>query len=159
MRIATPSASANRIRLSLRNGSAALNVDQCQAIPLMRTVLAMIRNLCLILQFATATVAASAAGQTLEPDKQRLSSSFEPVESWYPKECCPLDCTPLQNPGNLALESGNLPRAVVTAEHGKVPIPRHVPLQQSHDDRVHVCIGYDAFGDIRVKCLCAPLMM
>lgn len=46
----------------------------------------MIRSLCLILQFATAIVAASAAGQTLEPDKQRLSGSFEPIESWYPKE-------------------------------------------------------------------------
>ena len=51
---------------------------------------------------------------------------------------------------------GGEPQLVVSTKHGKVAIPQNFPARQSEDGRMHVCMGYDAFGARDVLCFFMP---
>lgn len=85
--------------------------------------------------------------------------SAAPAADWsYPNQCCPISCAPIDATERLEGEPVSAPRAVFTARHGRLPVPAGLPLRQSPDGRIHICVGFDPFGDPEVKCLFVPLI-
>lgn len=81
------------------------------------------------------------------------------AHSWYPWECClGRDCAPVRDMTRTVAKDGVM-RLIVTSKHGKAIVPRNLPLRQSQDARMHVCMRYDAFGDLEVICLFVPPSM
>jgi hypothetical protein len=79
------------------------------------------------------------------------------AHSWYPRECCGvLECAPVEAATWVLPVGGGEPQLVVSTKHGKVAIPRNFPARESQDGRMHVCMGYDAFGARDVLCFFKP---
>ena len=79
------------------------------------------------------------------------------AHSWYPRECCrDYDCAPIETLTQLVSLSGGAPQLVVTSKHGKAIVPRNFPVRELRDDRAHVCMQFDEFGDMQVICLFVP---
>lgn len=81
------------------------------------------------------------------------------AHSWYPWECCSgRDCAPVRDMTRTVSKDGVM-RLIVTSKHGKAIVPRELPRRPSQDARMHVCMRYDAFGDLKVICLFVPPSM
>lgn len=81
------------------------------------------------------------------------------AHSWYPWECCGgRDCAPVQDTTRAVTKDGVM-RLVVTSKYGKAVVPDSLPRRQSRDTRMHICMRYDAFGDLKVICLFVPPSM
>lgn len=79
------------------------------------------------------------------------------AHSWYPQECCSgQDCAPVENLVRIVLKVGELPQLIVRSKQGKAVIPPSLPLRDSQDGRMHVCMRHDAFGDLEVVCVFVP---
>ena len=79
------------------------------------------------------------------------------AHSWYPPECChDRDCAPVEKVTWLVPVDGGKPRIIVRSKKGTAVIPRDMMPRDSKDDRMHVCIGYDSFGDHEVWCYFVP---
>jgi hypothetical protein len=77
------------------------------------------------------------------------------AHSWYPKECCSgRDCAPVEKVTWLVPAGGGLPQLVVTSTVGTAVIPHDLPVRESKDGRMHVCIQ-----DVWVICLFVPPRM
>jgi hypothetical protein len=75
---------------------------------------------------------------------------------WYPKECChDMDCAPVESIVRYVPASGGAPQFIVTSKHGKAIVPRDLPVRESKDSRMHVCMGRDTFH-MYVICLFMP---
>ena len=76
----------------------------------------------------------------------------------YPTTCCPKFCSPMStsfhHPGD-AVDSGS---TEVRLLDGRVRISPDAHIGVSPDDRLHLCIVYDAFGNREAKCLFVPAM-
>jgi hypothetical protein len=54
---------------------------------------------------------------------------------------------------------GGLPQLVVTSAIGAAIVPRDLPVRESEDGQMHVCLRgspNDPFGDVSVICLFIP---
>ncbi len=79
------------------------------------------------------------------------------AHSWYPKQCCSgEDCAPVIATAQSLPASGGVPHLIVTSKHGKAVVPASLPVRESHDGRMHVCMRYDSFGAMEVICLFVP---
>ena len=77
------------------------------------------------------------------------------AEPWYPTRCCPLTCKTVSgfNPEIALSDLGG-------TDHGTGPaITRNTLVGVAPDNRTHVCIGFDEFGNPELKCLFRPPMM
>lgn len=82
------------------------------------------------------------------------------AHSWYPRECChDTDCAPVDSAVWLIPAGGGSPQLRVTSKYGTLIIPDGFPARESKDGRMHVCVGYDAFGDKTVLCFFTPPIM
>jgi hypothetical protein len=74
------------------------------------------------------------------------------AHTWYPKECCSgQDCAPVEKATWLIPAGGGLPQLVVTSSIGTAIVPHDLPVRDSKDGRMHVCIQ-----DVWVICLFVP---
>jgi hypothetical protein len=74
------------------------------------------------------------------------------AHSWYPKECCSgNDCAPVEKVAWLMPAGKGLPQLVVTSKIGTAIVPHDLPVRESKDGRMHVCIQ-----DVWVVCLFIP---
>lgn len=77
--------------------------------------------------------------------------------SWYPDACVAVDlCAPVDNVSWQTPVDGSTPQLFISSPHGKAFVPKNFPVQQSKDERIHVCLRYDPFGDLEVTCLLVP---
>lgn len=78
------------------------------------------------------------------------------ADSWYPLECCPdYDCAPVETLKLAAPTGGGTPQLIVASKHGKAIVPQSLPVRESKDGRMHVCMRYDPFGAMEAICLFA----
>ena len=81
-----------------------------------------------------------------------LLGALAQAHSWYPKECCTgKDCAPVEKVTWLVPTGGGLPQLVVTSTLGTAVVPHDLPVRESKDGRMHVCIQ-----DVWVVCLFIP---
>lgn len=81
------------------------------------------------------------------------------AHSWYPRECCgQQDCEPVEG-ATLVPSAGGASQLVVSTKHGQISIPADIRVRPSEDGRMHVCMGYDAFGARDVLCFFMPSIM
>lgn len=81
------------------------------------------------------------------------------AHSWYPQECCSgRDCAPVRAIDQTMTKDGVM-HWVLTGKHGKAAVPKNFPMRESHDARMHVCMRYDPFGDLKVICIFVPPSM
>jgi hypothetical protein len=84
-------------------------------------------------------------------------SASESWPSWYPQECRHYsDCLPVETMTGLFLADEARLQLVVTSKRGTAVVPAGLPVQQSRDSRMHVCMQYDAFGAMEATCLLLP---
>lgn len=76
------------------------------------------------------------------------------AEEWYPRECCPQTC----------VASGG--REMTEAQAGKsllggqrLPLAKNALVGEAPDRKLHLCVGYDDFGNPEIKCMFTPPMM
>jgi hypothetical protein len=82
------------------------------------------------------------------------------AHGWYPRECChDHDCAPVENLTWLLPTNGGTAQLIVTSNRGKAVVPQGFPERESKDGRMHVCMQYDPFGDMRLICLFVPSIM
>jgi hypothetical protein len=78
------------------------------------------------------------------------------AHSWYPPECCSgEDCAPVERIDRLP-GSG---RWMITSRHGKAILRQNLVPRESQDDRAHVCMRFDEFGEAWIVCFFAPPTM
>jgi hypothetical protein len=73
----------------------------------------------------------------------------------YPKACCPNYCAPVTKVRSSIAKDGTR-RLEVTARHRTATVPPDASVRESFDGRMHVCMYYDAFGDLKVTCILKP---
>jgi hypothetical protein len=73
----------------------------------------------------------------------------------YPKACCPNYCAPVTKVRASVAKDGTR-RLEVTSQHGKATVPPDVSIRESFDGQMHVCMYYDAFGDLKITCILKP---
>jgi hypothetical protein len=96
-------------------------------------------------------VAAALTLGTAEP----VSAGDQPP--WYPKECKAIQqCAPVDSLTWADTDGGGTTQLSVSSVHGKAVVPRGFPVQDSKDQRAHVCLLYDPFGSLEVTCLLFP---
>ena len=79
------------------------------------------------------------------------------AHSWYPPECCHgSDCAPVESATWLMSKDGRLPQLMVRSREGVAIIPQDMSPRESKDSRMHVCMSYDMFGDLKVFCIFVP---
>jgi hypothetical protein len=77
--------------------------------------------------------------------------------SWYPRECCSdNDCAPVENAVYLVPAGAAVEQLIVRSKHGTAVVPASLPIRTSNDDRMHVCMRFDPFGEMEVICLFVP---
>jgi hypothetical protein len=82
------------------------------------------------------------------------------AHSWYPLECCrEIDCAPVDSVVRVVPAAGGPPQLLVTSEHGTAIVPHDFLARESKDGRMHICMGYDAFGNRDVLCFFIPPSM
>lgn len=82
------------------------------------------------------------------------------AHGWYPKECCSdMDCAPVESMARFVPIGGGAAQLIVTSKHGKAIVPQNIPVRESKDSRMHVCMRYDEFGHMDVICLFMPPSM
>src|SRR5262245_52867576 len=82
------------------------------------------------------------------------------AHSWYPRECChEIDCAPVDTAIWVTPAGGGPSQLHVTSKHGKAVIPRGFSTRDSKDSRMHICMGYDEFGNPAVLCFFVPPSM
>ena len=76
--------------------------------------------------------------------------------SWYPPECChDIDCAPVESATWIVTGAGDQ-LLQVTSIHGIAIVPNWVLVRESKDNRMHVCMSYDEFGNRTVLCFFSP---
>lgn len=89
-----------------------------------------------------------------------LCSLPSSAQDWYPKDCCPdYACEPVKSFKWLRSKGGNTPLLSVQSRYGPIILQRDFPFRMSKDGRVHICVMYDAFGNLKVNCLFLPPIM
>jgi hypothetical protein len=79
------------------------------------------------------------------------------AHGWYPKDCCnDMDCAPVVSISSFVPIRGGPRQLAVTSKHGTAVVPHNLPVRPSRDNRFHVCMRYDAFGDLQVVCFFVP---
>jgi hypothetical protein len=77
--------------------------------------------------------------------------------SWYPPNCHFVDyCAAVDRVTWSLPENAAAPRLIFASLHGEAAVQRNFTVHESKDGRVHVCMRYDAFGDLEVTCLLVP---
>jgi hypothetical protein len=103
--------------------------------------------------FRAGAVTLAAAVTTVVPGW----SASESWPSWYPQECRYYsDCLPVETMTGLFRAGEGGLQLVVTSKRGAAVVPADLPVQQSKDSRMHVCMQYDAFGAMEATCLFLP---
>ena len=75
---------------------------------------------------------------------------------WYPLECCHAqDCAPVQSWARLVSAGGGVSQLIVTSKHGTAIVPNDLPVRESKDSRMHVCMRRD-LDYVEVICLFMP---
>jgi hypothetical protein len=89
-----------------------------------------------------------------------LAAAPAVAHDWQAKESClNVDCAPVETMTRLALPGGDGSLYVIKSSRGSAVVPHGLPVRQSHDGRVHACLGYDPFGTPEVMCLFVPPRM
>jgi hypothetical protein len=102
----------------------------------------MLKGSLLVVAFTVATVAPA------------LSGGARP---WYPDACVAIDlCAPVNSVAWLMPVGVSRPHLAISSRHGEAFVPKNFPAQESKDERIHVCLRYDPFGDLEVTCLLVP---
>jgi len=79
------------------------------------------------------------------------------AESWYPRDCIAIDyCVPLENITRSTPTMGATPQIVISSANRSAVVQRNFAVFESQDQRAHVCMRYDSFGDMEVTCLLLP---
>lgn len=79
------------------------------------------------------------------------------ARSWYPDACVAVDlCAPVDNVSWQTPADGSTLQLFISSPHGKAFVPKNFPVERSKDERIHVCMRYDPFGDLEVTCLLVP---
>ena len=99
----------------------------------------MIRTLALALVMALAATPAGAAN----------------IPSW----CCPNTCQAAGVSFRIAYPRERGEEVQVIQNGQSIPLSGSFYLGEAADSQVHICIGFDAFGNREVKCLLTPPMM
>jgi hypothetical protein len=77
--------------------------------------------------------------------------------SWYPQACDAVDyCATVDNVTWVESADGGPPQLIVSSAHRKATVQKNFPVGESEDQRIHVCMRYDPFGDFEVTCLLVP---
>lgn len=74
------------------------------------------------------------------------------ADALYPDLCCPQTCRAVEpvvpfHSGSSMTGAANIAGMVIT---------ENTMIDLSPDDRTHVCVGFDEFGDPELKCLFRP---
>jgi len=79
------------------------------------------------------------------------------AHSWYPKDCChDDDCAPVESVVRLVPTGGGVPQLLVTTKRGTTLVPQNLPVRESKDSRMHICVRADPYGGNDVMCLFMP---
>ena len=82
------------------------------------------------------------------------------AHDWYPMECChATDCAPVEKTAWLVPTSGAARQLIVTSKHGTAIVPQTLPVRESRDNRMHVCMRPSLYGGMGVICLFVPPAM
>ena len=81
------------------------------------------------------------------------STAFAIADSWYPSS---YDCAPVQSMAWITPDRVGTPHLVAVSMHGKAVVPQDVLVRDARDDRMHVCMQYDPFGELKVTAFFAP---
>ncbi len=77
----------------------------------------------------------------------------------YPAACCPTTCVSIEGAAKLVAGSvGSQPISLIF-DGRRIPVSESVYQAGSSDNRTHMCIGYDPFGDEEISCLFTPTIM
>ena len=77
--------------------------------------------------------------------------------SWYPRECAAIDyCANVEHISWVSPSERHPPQVTITSPHGTATIRREFVVRASQDRDMHVCMRFDAFGDLEVTCLLVP---
>jgi hypothetical protein len=75
---------------------------------------------------------------------------------WYPLECCHAqDCAAVESSVRLVPAGGGVSQLIVTSKHGTAVVPNDLPVRESKDSRMHVCMRRD-LDYVEVTCLFMP---
>jgi hypothetical protein len=82
------------------------------------------------------------------------------AHDWYPHECCSGgDCAVVDRLVPLSPTGDSGPRFIVTSKHGTASVPSTLPLRESKDHRMHVCMRPSLYGGMGVICVFMPPSM
>ena len=77
------------------------------------------------------------------------------AHSWYPEECCSgQDCAPAD-----AVYTDTRGRLIVVVGQRRVLVPPGTVARLSPDNRTHVCLVDDPYGEALIRCLFAPALI
>jgi hypothetical protein len=89
-----------------------------------------------------------------------LCSASAISHDWYPMECCHAqDCAPVDKATWSSPISEGKRQLIVTSKHGTATVPLTLPVRESKDGRMHVCMRPSLYGGMGVICLFAPSAM
>ncbi len=77
------------------------------------------------------------------------------IPSW----CCPNTCEAAGVSFEVAYPRGRGAQVQVIQNGQSIPLSGSFYLGEATDNQVHVCIGFNAFGNPEVKCQLTPPMM
>lgn len=84
-------------------------------------------------------------------------SSLSTTPDWYPLQCVAIDrCATVDGVKWVPAVAGSSPQLLITSIHGIAVVRNRFAIMQSEDERIHVCMRYDPFGDLEVTCLLLP---
>jgi hypothetical protein len=82
---------------------------------------------------------------------------FSAVAGASSDACVAIDlCAPFNSVAWLTPIGVSTPHLAISSRHGEAFVPKDFPVQESRDERMHVCLRYDPFGDLEVTCLFVP---
>ena len=81
------------------------------------------------------------------------------AQSWYPQLCCPNSCLTISEAPGVIVDYNDRPHGSLMMAGQGLPLSGNLFVGASPDNRTHVCIGYDSFGNKEIKCLFTPPIM
>jgi hypothetical protein len=82
------------------------------------------------------------------------------AHDWCPYDCCHGgDCAPVDNVTRIAPGGSGEGRLILTSKHGTAILPPDLPVRESKDHRMHVCMRPSLYGGMGVTCVFMPPSM